>query len=91
VLAVSDARAAGPHGEDWTGFLLGPVGLLLLALALVWRSRKPGRLRWPRRAGLAALTVVGAYLLVVPVAMAILATHRPRAEVTPAHLGRPYE
>ena len=61
------------------------------AVALVWRSRKPGRLRWLRRTGLAALTVVGAYLLVVPVAMAILATHRPRADVTPADLGRQYE
>ena len=93
VLAVRDAQAAGARGEDWTGFLLGPVGLMLLALAvrLVWRSRKPGTLRWLRRAGLAALTVVGAYLLVVPVAMAILATHRPRADVAPADLGRPYE
>ena len=26
VLAVRDARAAGARGEDWTGFLLGPVG-----------------------------------------------------------------
>ena len=92
-LAVGDAQATGPRGEDWTGFLLGPVGLVLLGLAaaLVWRSRKPGRLRWLRRAGLAALTVVGAYFLVVPVAMAILATHRPRVDVQPAQLGRPYE
>ena len=93
MLAVRDAQATGARGEDWTGFLLGPVGLLLFALAvrLLWRSRKPGTLRWLRRAGLAALTVVGAYLLVVPVAMAILATHRPRADVQPAQLGRPYE
>ena len=92
-LAVRDAQTTGARGEDWSGFLLGPVGLILLglAVALVWRSRKPGRLRWLRRTGLAALTVVGAYLLVVPVAMAILATHRPRADVTPADLGRQYE
>jgi uncharacterized protein len=93
VLAVRDAQTAGARGEDWTGFLLGPVGGVLLALAvgLVLRSRKPGRLRWPRRAGLSALTVVGAYLLVVPVAMAILATHRPRTVARPAQLGRQYE
>jgi dienelactone hydrolase len=92
-LAIRDAGAVGARGEDWTGFLLGPVGLALLALAavLLWRSRKPGRLRWLRRAGLAALAVLGAYWLVVPVAMAILATHRPRADVPPAQLGRPYE
>jgi dienelactone hydrolase len=91
-LAISDAAAGGPRGEDWTGFLLGPAGisLLWLGVALVWRSRKPGRLRWLRRAGLAALIVLGAYWLVVPVAMAILATHRPRADVPPVQLGRPY-
>jgi dienelactone hydrolase len=93
VLAVRDAQATGARGEDWTGFLLGPVALVLLALAvtLVWRSRKPGRLRWLRRAALTALTVVGAYLLVVPVAMAILSTHRPRAAVEQVSLGLPYE
>jgi hypothetical protein len=35
--------------------------------------------------------VLAAYWLVVPVAIAILATHRPRADVAPAELGRPYE
>jgi len=93
VLAVRDAQATGARGEDWTGFLLGPIALVLLALAvtLLWRSRKPGRFRWLRRAGLTALTVVGAYLLVVPVAMAILSTHRPRAAVEQVSLGRPYQ
>jgi uncharacterized protein len=91
-LAVADARAVGARGEDWTGFLLGPVGVMLsgLAAVLLWRSRKPGRRRWFRRGGLAAATAVAAYVLVVPVAMALLATHRPRAAVEPADLGRPY-
>ena len=93
VLAVSDARAVGAHGEDWTGFLLFPVGLVLIVLAAVrlWRSRKPGRLRWLRRGALGFVTVVLAYWFVVPVAMAILSTHRPRAAVEQASLGRPYE
>ena len=92
-LAIADARASGARGEDWTGFLLGPVGLLLLALAaaLIWRSRKPGRLRWVRRAAIGSVTIVAAYWLVVPVAMAILSTHRPRAAVQEVSLGRPYE
>jgi uncharacterized protein len=92
-LAILDTRAVGARGEDWTGFLLAPVGLLLLVVAaiLVWRSRKPGRLRWVRRAGIVVLSVLGSYWLVVPVSMAILATHRPRAAVDPVSLGRPYE
>ena len=52
-LAVADTRAVGARGEDWTGFLLAPVGLSLCGLAavLLWRSRKLGRLRYLRRAG----------------------------------------
>ena len=92
-LAIADARAVGARGEDWTGFLLGPVGLVLLTLAavLIWRSRKPGRFRYLRRGAIALMTVVVAYMLVAPVAIGILATHRPRAAVEPADLGRAYE
>jgi hypothetical protein len=92
-LAIAGARAVGARGEDWTGFLLLPLGVALLATAavLLWRSRKPGRLRYLRRAGIAFAAVLAAYWLVVPVAIAILATHRPRADVAPAELGRPYE
>jgi uncharacterized protein len=92
-LAIADARAVGARGEDWTGFLLLPVGAALLALSavLLWRTRKPGRLRYLRRAGIAVAAVLMAYWLVIPVAIAILATHRPRADVAPADLGTPYE
>ena len=58
---------------------------------LAWRSRKPGRFRYLRRAGIAAAAVLAAYWLVVPVAIGILATHRPRSDVALAELGRPYE
>ena len=92
-LAIADARAVGARGEDWTGFLLLPVGLVLLGLAavLLWRSRKPGRLRYLRRGAILIATIVGTYVLVVPLAMGILATHRPRATVESADLGRPYQ
>jgi uncharacterized protein len=92
-LAIADARAVGPHGEDWTGFLLVPAGLVLLVLAatLLWRSRKGGRLRYLRRGAIGLATVLAAYWLLAPVAIAIIATHRPRADVAPANLGRPYE
>jgi uncharacterized protein len=93
ILAIADARAAGARGEDWTGFLLVPVGVVLLVQAalLLWRSRKPGRFRWIRRAGIALATIVLLYWTVVPIGIAILATHRPRADVQPADLGRSYE
>lgn len=93
VLAVVGARNAGARGDDWTGFLLAPAGAALCALGVVllWRSRKPGRLRWLRRAGLALAALVGAYWVVAPLAMAIAATHRPRRPVASVALGRPYE
>ena len=92
-LAIADTRAGGVRGEDWSGFALVGVGpvLVALALTLLWRSRKAGRLRWLRRGGLVVGATVGAYWLVAPIAVALVATHRPRADVQPAALGRPYE
>jgi fermentation-respiration switch protein FrsA (DUF1100 family) len=91
-LAIADARAVGARGEDWTGFLLLPVGLALCAVAvrLLRRSRKPGRWRHLRRVGIGVGSVVLAYWLLLPPAVGILATHRPRATVEPVDLGRPY-
>lgn len=93
VLAVVDARNVGVRGDDWTGFLLAPTGvaLCLLGIVLLWRSRKAGRLRWLRRAGLGVGALVGVYVVVAPLAMAIAATHRPRQPVPPPDLGRPYQ
>ena len=93
MLAIADARSVGARDEDWTGFVLLPVGVVLCGSAVVqlWRTRKPGRLRYLRRAGITVAAILVAYWLVVPVAVAILATHRPRADVEAADLGRPYE
>ncbi len=92
-IAVVDAGNVGARGDDWSGFLLGPAGLVLLGLGgrLLWRSRKPGRARYLRRTGVAAVSGLGIYLVLVPVGMAILATHRPRQPVGPVELGRAYE
>ena len=93
VLSIVDARNVGVRGDDWTGFVLAPAGLALCVLGtvLLWRSRKPGRLRWLRRAGLALVALLGVYWVVAPLAVAIAATHRPRQPVAAVALGRPYE
>jgi fermentation-respiration switch protein FrsA (DUF1100 family) len=93
VLAIVDARNVGVRGDDWTGFLLGPGGLTLCFLGgvLLWRSRKPGGLRWLRRSGFALAALLGVFCVVAPLALAIAATHRPREAVAPVMLGRPYE
>jgi hypothetical protein len=92
-IAIADARGVGARGDDWTGFVLVPIGVLLLVLAarLLWRTRKPGRLRYLRRAGIALGVLLTSYVLVVPAAVGILATHRPRTDVVRTDLGRPYE
>ena len=92
-LAIAAARAVGARGEDWSGFLLAPTGIVLVgsALVLLWRSRKPGRLRYLRRVAIGFAALVCTYCLVVPVAVALFATHRPRAAVEPGDLGRPYQ
>ena len=89
-LAVVHTRAVGIGGDDWTGLALGPAGLTLLAIGvlLLWRSRRGGR--WYLRRPLIALTAaIGAYWLVVPVGVALLATHRPEEAMSPVDLGRP--
>jgi fermentation-respiration switch protein FrsA (DUF1100 family) len=93
VLAVTDARNVGVRGDDWTGFLLAPAGLALclLGLLLLWRSRKPGRLRYLRRTAIGLGALVAVYWVILPLAVAIGATHRPRQPVERASLGRPYE
>jgi fermentation-respiration switch protein FrsA (DUF1100 family) len=91
-IAVVDAGNIGARGDDWTGFLLGPAGVALvgLGIGLLWRSRKAGRLRHVRRAALALAAVIGIYVVIAPVAMAIFATHRPRQPVAAVVVGRPY-
>ena len=89
-LAVADARTGGLRGDVWTGFALGPAGLALLGLgaALLWRSRKPHGRRLLRRSLLGAAAVLGAYWLLLPVGIGLMATHRPQETVAAVDLGR---
>ena len=92
LLAVADITRGNGRASDWTGFLLWPAGLALcgLAIMILWRSRRPDGRRYLRRTLLVLGAALGMYWVIVPVAVAFYATHRPRADVKPAALGAPY-
>ena len=89
------AREVGPSGDDFTGLLCLPAGLLLLALGAVtlWRTRRTdGSLWWryPRRALIGAVGFVVAWMLVM-VGYGYGTTHIGRAVVPPDRLGVAHE
>ena len=89
------AREVGPSGDDFTGLLAIPAGVLLLGLGAVtlWRTRRTeGSLLWryPRRALLALAGFVIALVVVIS-GYGYVTTHVGRAVVPPNHLGVSYE
>ena len=90
-LAVADAREGGPRGDDWTGFVLAPAGILIcvLGVRLLWLSRRRTGHRFRRRTLLAVVAALMTYWVVVPTAVALMATHRPREATASIDLGRP--
>lgn len=92
-IAAAHAAGPGPEGDDWTGLLLLPAGaaLCLLGAAVLWRSRRRTGRAWLRRALIAIGAVLAVYWILLPFAIAYVATHNPREAVEPADLGRPYE
>jgi uncharacterized protein len=99
VMGVGEAgyytRENGPSGDDFTGLLAIPAGLLLVGIGLVtlWKSRRGGGLirRYLRRAVLAAGLLLGLYFIVYPVSEAYVVTHSARAYVPTPQLGVAYE
>jgi hypothetical protein len=79
-------------GDDVTAVLAGLAGvvLVLFGAATLWRMRRRGGSRLGRAAiGLAV--VASTVLIVLPTAIAIIATHKARSPVASVSLGRPYE
>jgi len=96
VEAVYYTRAIGPSGDDYTGLLAVPAGLLLLGIGVVtlWTSRRRGdRLWWRygRRSLYVVATAFAASAVLIPFAVAYVVTHILRAEVPRADLGANYE
>jgi hypothetical protein len=89
-------RELGASGDDFTGLLAIPAGLMLLGLGTVtlWRTRRTeGSLWWryPRRALLALAGFLVAILVVLPIGLGYVITHIARAVVPPNQLGVPRE
>jgi uncharacterized protein len=90
------AREVGPSGDDFTGLLSIPAGVMLLGLgaATLGRTRRTeGSLWWryPRRALLAGAGLLVGVLVVVPIGLGYVTTHVGRAAVPSNHLGVAYE
>jgi alpha/beta superfamily hydrolase len=94
--AVHYANQVGPSGDDFTGFLTIPAGLLLIGLGahILWRSRRTHDARawrYGRRAGITVVSALAASLVLMPVGIAYVVTHTARAVVPEPQLGAAYE
>ena len=89
------SREVGPAGDDFTGLLAIPAGVLLIGLGAgtLWRTRRTaGALWWryPRRALIAGAGALAA-IVVLMAGLGYATTHIGRAVVPPNHLGVAYE
>jgi hypothetical protein len=96
VEAVYYTTKDGPSGDDFTGLLSIPAGIVLLAVGVVtlWRSRKTAdsrRRRYLRRSLIAVGTVAAVYVVLAPFYVSYVFTHVARGYVPEPELGAAYE
>jgi hypothetical protein len=94
--AVHYTNTVGASGDDFTGLLCIPAGLMLLGLGAVtlWRTRRiEGNRAWryARRVLLAAAGVVVTYTVVIAIGLGYVTTHVGRAVVPADQLGVAHE
>jgi MYXO-CTERM domain-containing protein len=94
--AVHYTNTVGASGDDFTGLLCIPAGLLLLGLgaATLWRTRRTdgNRVwRYVRRLLLGVAAIVAVSVVLLPVGLAYVTTHVGRAVVPENELGVAYE
>ena len=87
MIPLGSASANGVSGSDWSGLLLLPTGLLLIAMAawIPWQERgryaQTARRRWLGRAVAIALTPLVLFYVVTPIGAAPWATHKFRTPI----------
>jgi dienelactone hydrolase len=86
----------GPSGDDFTGLLALPAGLVLIGvgIATLWRSRKLDDRRvwrYTRRALITVAAPILIYATVAPLAFGYIITHVMRQTVPVANLGAAHE
>jgi MYXO-CTERM domain-containing protein len=96
VEAIHYANQVGPSGDDFTGFLTIPAGLLLIGLgaATLWRTRRTrGNHAWryTRRGLLLGASLLIAAVTVFPIGFAYVVSHTAGAVVPENQLGAAYE
>jgi uncharacterized protein len=94
--AVHYTSTVGASGDDFTGLLAIPAGVLLLGLGVVtlWRTRRNdgGRpWRYGRRALFGGAGVLVTVLIVLPVGLGYITTHTGRSVVPDNRLGVAHE
>jgi alpha-beta hydrolase superfamily lysophospholipase len=96
VEAVHYTSTVGASGDDYTGLLSIPAGLLLIGVGAttLWQTRRvTGNRPWRygRRALLAFGAFAGLSIAMVPLAVGYITTHTGRSVVPANHLGVAYE
>jgi hypothetical protein len=81
---VEHINVDGPAHSDLTGVLAFAAGLVLagLAVATLWRHRRPGSPRvWIQRALAPVALVLGAFMVLGPIALGIIEVHKWREPI----------
>jgi uncharacterized protein len=92
-LSVWHVSAGDVEGGAWSGLLLVPAGIAMVACAIASLRGGPrrGRVqRWARRAAGAVAVALSLLWVVMPVGVALFATGKPRAAVPAGALGIPH-